>query len=296
MKNTKLIAAIVAALGLVTVSHAGSAQNDLVIGFSSTDPSVTQDYEIDLGNVSNYTNLAANTTLDLSSHISTTDMSNVFGANWSSSNIVQWAAGAASPNTGTKASWATNDGGLVAAGPWTAGATPTSNLSNYSSFNGSNRVAPLNSVTIGSGLAGSLANLDLGTGHPVSSANTTNGGGLFTATIASATDGSWSFALNNDNSTIRGSATQLGTGQNITQFLNLGANQFGVINLFSSSDSPSSGAATYVGSFELSSTGSLFFTNFAPTVSAIPEPSTYAMILGLAALGFVMIRRRQAIA
>jgi hypothetical protein len=50
---------------------------------------------------------------------------------------------------------------------------------------------------------------------------------------------------------------------------------------------PGSGNGIDLGTFTLNtSTGILTFT-------AIPEPSTYAMILGVFALGFVMLRRRQ---
>jgi hypothetical protein len=50
-----------------------------------------------------------------------------------------------------------------------------------------------------------------------------------------------------------------------------------------------SGNGIDLGTFNLNaSTGVLTFTAF----SAIPEPSTYAMILGVFALGFVMLRRR----
>jgi len=44
--------------------------------------------------------------------------------------------------------------------------------------------------------------------------------------------------------------------------------------------------STLLGDFKLYDNGTLTFT-------AIPEPSTYAMILGVFALGFVMLRRRQ---
>jgi hypothetical protein len=51
---------------------------------------------------------------------------------------------------------------------------------------------------------------------------------------------------------------------------------------------PGGGAGTLLGTFNLSSTG-LTFTGF----TAIPEPSTYAALLGVATLGFVAIRRRK---
>ena len=50
---------------------------------------------------------------------------------------------------------------------------------------------------------------------------------------------------------------------------------------------PGTGPGTLLGTFNLDSTGLTF------TVSAIPEPSTYAAILGIATLGFVAIRRRK---
>jgi hypothetical protein len=50
---------------------------------------------------------------------------------------------------------------------------------------------------------------------------------------------------------------------------------------------------TFLGTFDLSSAGQLTFTAGG---TPIPEPSTYAMILGVAALGFVMLRRRQQMA
>ena len=63
------------------------------------------------------------------------------------------------------------------------------------------------------------------------------------------------------------------------------------LNLFELQPTVSGTAAGVdLGTFTLSSSG-LTFT----AASAIPEPSTYAMILGAAALGFVMMRRRQQI-
>jgi hypothetical protein len=50
----------------------------------------------------------------------------------------------------------------------------------------------------------------------------------------------------------------------------------------------SSGTANFLGTFNLSSAGELTFT----TGAAIPEPSTYAMILGALTIGFVALRRR----
>jgi len=47
------------------------------------------------------------------------------------------------------------------------------------------------------------------------------------------------------------------------------------------------GVGIDLGTFTLNATSGML------TFTAIPEPSTYAIILGVAALGFVMLRRRQ---
>jgi len=52
---------------------------------------------------------------------------------------------------------------------------------------------------------------------------------------------------------------------------------------------PGTGAGTLLGTFNLSSSG-LTFTS---AMVAIPEPSTYAAILGVATLGFAALRRRK---
>jgi hypothetical protein len=52
---------------------------------------------------------------------------------------------------------------------------------------------------------------------------------------------------------------------------------------------PSASSSPFLGTFALQSNGELFFYG----VSAIPEPSTYAGLLGVVTLGIVAIRRRR---
>jgi len=59
-------------------------------------------------------------------------------------------------------------------------------------------------------------------------------------------------------------------------------------DLYVISSDGNSGTADFLGTFNLSSAGELTFT----VTSAIPEPSTYAMILGALTIGFVALRRR----
>jgi hypothetical protein len=53
------------------------------------------------------------------------------------------------------------------------------------------------------------------------------------------------------------------------------------------------GNSTFLGTFALYTAADSTHAVGELTFTAIPEPSTYAMILGVAALGFVMLRRRQ---
>ena len=65
----------------------------------------------------------------------------------------------------------------------------------------------------------------------------------------------------------------------------LNGKTYSVLDLYEYTNSGSTVTATLLGNLELTTGGELFFT-------AIPEPSTYTMILGVFALGFVMLRRR----
>jgi hypothetical protein len=53
-----------------------------------------------------------------------------------------------------------------------------------------------------------------------------------------------------------------------------------------------SGAGTYIGTFGIDADGALWFANNAAAFAAVPEPSTYAMILAGLTLGVVAYRRR----
>jgi hypothetical protein len=66
-----------------------------------------------------------------------------------------------------------------------------------------------------------------------------------------------------------------------------GAGQVDVFNLNSTTSAGQPG--TFIGTFNLQSNGELFFFG----TSAIPEPSTYAALLGVVTLGIVAIRRRR---
>jgi hypothetical protein len=80
-----------------------------------------------------------------------------------------------------------------------------------------------------------------------------------------------------------------GLFENNTSALNLSnASSYVASDLWLIAPGTAGAPSTFLGTLALFGNGNVEF--FA---AAIPEPSTYAMILGVAALGFVMIRRRQ---
>jgi hypothetical protein len=61
---------------------------------------------------------------------------------------------------------------------------------------------------------------------------------------------------------------------------------YSALDLYQATGAAGSVSEQFLGTLALTTGGEVFFT-------AVPEPSTYAMILGAAALGFVMMRRRK---
>ncbi len=118
-----------------------------------------------------------------------------------------------------------------------------------------------------------------GTNGFVHSANTAN----LTGTVPAA-NASWTHEVTATNNGFVTPQIDAGTA------LSLGAGQFSIVDLYQYIQGATTTAGVYLGSLELGSNGSLFFTTAA---TAIPEPSVYAAILGVATLAFVAIRRRK---
>ena len=92
-------------------------------------------------------------------------------------------------------------------------------------------------------------------------------------------------AFNLDSSLFVNSATSLALGKNYSA-----SDLFTIVPNGTAGSDAGAADSKFDGTFSLdATTGILSFTTFA----AIPEPSTYAMILGIATLGFAAIRRRK---
>jgi hypothetical protein len=119
----------------------------------------------------------------------------------------------------------------------------------------------------------------VGTNGFVQSSKTSN----LTGTVPAA-NASWTTEVTASNNGFTSPLIDAGTA------LSLGAGQYSVVDLYTYILGSTSTSGVYLGSLELGSNGSLYFTT---AFTAIPEPSVYAAILGVACLAFVAIRRRK---
>ncbi|HTQ30966.1 MAG TPA: PEP-CTERM sorting domain-containing protein [Opitutaceae bacterium] len=278
MKTKYIISALLAMAGLATGAKAiSSSFPDLVVGFQDkvAADNLTSDYEIDLGSMAGYVNLAPNTTINLTSTLglnSGTNLSNIFTSSWNTSGNVTWAALATVGTSGTIVP------GAAAYTDW------------VSQFD-TNYTGPINpwqppgpalytvsiATSVKTGREGKIAALYSGV-----SGATATGLGAHEISISNTDANSYSIYANSSTNQFS-STLDSGTG------LNSALGTYSVIDLYEYNPNiVKSRPGVYLGSLELNvNDGSLFYTNFVP----VPEPSSYAAVLGAAALGFVMLRR-----
>jgi hypothetical protein len=277
MKTKYIITALLAMAGLASAARAGitSASPDLVIGFQDTADSAPNDYELDLGSMAGYRGLATNTTLNLSGDLSAADLSSVFGSGWNTSGNVTWGGAATVSATSTLGGvanftdWVTQ-ADTVLTGPFVPSVTPGTAEYNNSSVLATKTARTNGILALYAGLSSVPATAT--SAHSV--------------ILSAGNSNSWSIEANNaGNGFYNGTVLDAGTGLALT------AGQYSVVDLFQYTTAGSGNPGSYVGSLELGADGSLFFTNYVPT--AVPEPATYAAIIGVAVLGFAMLRRRQ---
>ncbi len=244
----------------------------------------TTNYEIDLGSIGAFQGLAAGSLVDLSADVTSADLQALFGNSALTGGTVTWGAAATNGSTtlagvtgAAKTDWVSQNGGV------SLGLAPSipAPASAYKDTTGTN----LNTREIG------IGDLENGatTANGFTQSSDVTAVGILSGTLA-ASNPSWTKEVN-------GTITASGNGfpasptiDNGTN-LSLSAGQYSVVDLCTYISGATSLAGTYFGSLELSSTGGLSFTNYVPT--AIPEPSTYAAILGAACLGIAAIRRRK---
>jgi hypothetical protein len=237
-----------------------ATDGDLILGFvNSASPPSAGDLDVDIGSASQYTGLTAGTYTVAA--FNAADLTSTYGANAFSSTT----------------NWTVFGGNGLAGGP---GSTPTSTI--WATSVNSTALQAKTATALGatSGAFDTFLN---------SGVNGFGNGGGFTL------NGS-AYASNDSGSSPTGSAGG-GLAQLATTSLNFSYFSSSVFKPTAGTSTltlyqllpTSSGTAPGVdlGVFTLSSSG-LTFTAF----TAIPEPATYAAILGLLTIGFVVVRRR----
>ena len=303
LTTTLLGLASVALISIDAKAVPTPAIGDLILGFRVTDASGqgnTQNLEVDLGNVSNFTSLTAGTTVTLnptttngntglSSIGSTSDISTIYGANWNTRTDLVWGVAAASGRTGSSAVpgfplsevWATS-------AELPAGTPGVVYISKGRTSQNAFSAAYENLVANSPGDPASLFETGLGTGNSANSANET-----------AATAGSWTSSELNQgvNSTTEFSFFN---GRPVDAFtyggdgVNTGTTPTTSIadlyELNPQATSTGTAPAILIGQFRLTQAGV-----FTYTATPVPEPSSIGLMgVGfLSLVGMVVLRRRR---
>jgi len=276
------------------------AIGDLILGFRVTDASGqgnTQNLEVDLGNMSQFTSLAPGTTVTLdattptSSGLSVLDLSSIYGATWNTRTDLVWGVAAASGRVGTSGVpgfplstiWATS-------AELPAGTPGVTYISKGRTSQNAASAAYENLVANSPGDPASLFETGLGTANSANSANET-----------AATAGSWTFSELNQGV---GSTTEFsffngrpvdaftygGDGVNLTS-----TPTTSIADLYQLNPQPTStgtAVAPLIGQFRLTQAGV-----FTYTATPVPEPSSIGLVgVGfLSLVGMVVLRRRRSV-
>jgi len=246
----------------------------LVIGFEATSGTgQTTNIEVDLGSASNFTSAASGQIVNLGS-----DLSTAYGSTWNTRTDLAFGIVGSNGSSGP----------LFATSSYDQGNPPPAWTQKSGGFYGT----PNSKITTlygSSSITGSFGNsTDVTILSDIGTQTSALGGTLQGISTVAGDTGSWS-ATKTSNSPF-GMSWASTSGVVFTTLTDMNASSnpgTGEAELYKIA--AGSGNAMDLGTFTLGSDGILTFTG----LTAIPEPSTYAMILGVFALGFVMLRRRQ---
>ncbi len=253
MNMKKILLAALAAAGIAGSAFSQAVVPDVLVGFRDTGSASS--LTINAGSELTLPTKGSGAPVDLGNYASI--LSSTFGSGWATDSGLLWgAAGTTGSAPGTRDNFIS----AAATGSPLDGVTATANPWNTPVVSG------------GSSAASKILTIYAGTGmSPL--AGTTN--------VLANTDGhAWANTVNENGAAAFGQFNKLAYEQ-------AGA---GAADLFelNSTTSPST-PGVFLGTFNLQSNGELFFFG----TSAIPEPSTYAALLGVVTLGIVAIRRRR---
>jgi hypothetical protein len=261
---------------------------DLLLGFRATDGATDSNLEVNLGQASTFQNFAAadGSLVNLNSRLSVADLSAVYGDGWANNTEVRF--GLAGGLTSTNTLWEANqrtDGLLQSSVLPTSGAgsqaTVNSVIAKYQGLSTATKV----------GQSFTQVNQTSNSIYSVIADGTKNGSytkqGATTAYFNTA--GVYTIDVEKDT----------------TASLNTIGSAWALTDLYLQAPA-SGGQATYLGTFGLAlangaavnsgltyNAGDLVYEyNSATQFTVIPEPSTYAAILGALTVGFVALRRR----
>ncbi len=268
--------ALLALSGIAATAQAqiSAAANDLILGFHATGgQGNTVSLEVDLGSISNYSGLSAGTSLPISK-LAVADLVATYGSNWASRTDLSWGIIGTSSRTGTGPSGQPADT-LWATAPETTLGTQSTPYQPGSV--GAQAYASSNIEALYSTAPGSLSSATATANSSVSANIIATLSGSYAAQDAIQPQASFGFFTPViDNST------------------NIASGSYAVSDLYELR--PGASSATYLGSFGLSSTGTLVYkataSNYAPgapVITAQPVTTNVApggtLTLSVAATG-----------
>lgn len=263
--STYVTTALVGLAGLAATASAQStisaADGDLFLGFYATSGTgVASNLEVDLGSISTYTTTLADGNLHSISKLSAADLSSTYGASWNTRSDLFWGA----------AGWGGQSTNAIIYATKVESTLGTMSTPYDIQSKGARGTAKGSIQSLATALNGFTS--------------TTNS--AFSAVVATSDGSSWS-SLANPSSTVDFSLFDTTAFDNTTNIAN---GSYSVSDLYLVGN----GVVTYVGSLGLKSDGSLWYSSDASDfATAVPEPATYAAIIGALALGAVVIRRRR---